>query len=105
MILRPPRSTPTDTLFPYTTLFLSYEQTGFTRKDIGFWCSGSSDYLAGRSFSFVSAVDAIGALPPVNESHVEMDAAWALYEAWLKIQTGEIDTEIGRASCRERGCQ
>ncbi|UUZ59260.1 hypothetical protein [Nocardioides sp. B-3] len=52
-----------------------YEQTGFTRRDIGFWCSGSSDYLAGRSFSFVSAVDAIGALPPVNESHVEMDAA------------------------------
>ena len=71
-----------------------YEQTGFTRKDIGFWCSGSSDYLAGRSFSFVSAVDAIGALPPVNESHVEMDAAWALYEAWLKIQTGEVDTAL-----------
>ncbi|GAA2151093.1 thiolase domain-containing protein [Nocardioides koreensis] len=71
-----------------------YEQTGFTRKDIDFWCSGSSDYLAGRSFSFVSAVDAIGALPPVNESHVEMDAAWALYEAWLKIRTGEVDTAL-----------
>ncbi len=71
-----------------------YEQTGLTRRDIGFWCSGSSDYLAGRSFSFVSAVDAIGALPPVNESHVEMDAAWALYEAWLKIQTGEVDTAL-----------
>jgi len=71
-----------------------YEQTGFTRREIGFWCSGSSDYLAGRSFSFVSAVDAIGALPPVNESHVEMDAAWALYEAWLKIQTGEVDTAL-----------
>jgi acetyl-CoA acetyltransferase len=71
-----------------------FEQTGFTRKDIGFWCSGSSDYLAGRSFSFVSAVDAIGALPPVNESHVEMDAAWALYEAWLKIRTGEVDTAL-----------
>ena len=71
-----------------------YEQTGFTRKDIGFWCSGSSDYLAGRSFSFVSAVDAIGVIPPVNESHVEMDAAWALYEAWIKIQTGEVDTAI-----------
>ena len=51
-----------------------YEQTGWTRHDIGFWCSGSSDYLAGRSFSFVSAVDAIGVIPPVNESHVEMDA-------------------------------
>ena len=71
-----------------------YEQAGLTREDIGFWCSGSSDYLAGRSFSFVSAVDAIGALPPVNESHVEMDAAWALYEAWLKIQTGEVDTAL-----------
>src|SRR6476659_4778068 len=71
-----------------------YEQTGWTKKDVGFWCSGSSDYLAGRSFSFVSAVDAIGVLPPVNESHVEMDAAWALYEAWLKIQTGEVDTAL-----------
>lgn len=71
-----------------------YEQTGWTKSDIGFWCSGSSDYLAGRSFSFVSAVDAIGTLPPVNESHVEMDAAWALYEAWVKIQTGEVDTAL-----------
>jgi acetyl-CoA acetyltransferase len=71
-----------------------FEQTGWTKSDIDFWCSGSSDYLAGRSFSFVSAVDAIGALPPVNESHVEMDAAWALYEAWVKIQIGEIDTAL-----------
>jgi acetyl-CoA acetyltransferase len=71
-----------------------YEQTGWTRHDIGFWCSGSSDYLAGRSFSFVQAVDAIGVIPPVNESHVEMDAAWALYEAWVKIQTGEVDTAL-----------
>jgi acetyl-CoA acetyltransferase len=71
-----------------------FDQTGWTKGDIGFWCSGSSDYLAGRSFSFVSAVDAIGALPPVMESHVEMDAAWALYEAWVKIQTGEVDTAL-----------
>ena len=71
-----------------------WEQTGWSKDDIGFWCSGSSDYLAGRSFSFVSAVDAIGTLPPVNESHVEMDAAWALYEAWVKIQTGEVDAAL-----------
>ncbi len=79
-----------------------FEQTGWTKDDIDFWCSGSSDYLAGRSFSFVSAVDAIGALPPVMESHVEMDAAWALYEAWVKIQTGEVDSALvygfGKAS-------
>ncbi len=55
---------------------------------------GSSDYLAGRAFSFVSAVDAIGAFPPVMESHVEMDGAWALYEAWLKILTGEAEIAL-----------
>lgn len=71
-----------------------FEATGLSKNDIGFWCSGSSDYLAGRAFSFVSAVDAIGAFPPVMESHVEMDGAWALYEAWLKILTGEAETAL-----------
>lgn len=71
-----------------------FEETGWTKSDVDFWCSGSSDYLAGRAFSFVSAVDAIGALPPVMESHVEMDAAWALYEAWVKIQTGLVDSAL-----------
>ena len=68
--------------------------TGLAKEDIGFWCSGSSDYLAGRAFSFVQAVDAIGAFPPVMESHVEMDGAWALYEAWLKVLTGEADVAL-----------
>src|SRR5262249_2288991 len=58
----------------------------------GFTCSGSCDYLAGAPFSFVSALDAVGAWPPISESHVEMDAAWALYEAWVKLRHGEIDT-------------
>jgi len=79
-----------------------WEQTGLSKSDIGFWCSGSSDYLAGRSFSFVTAIDALGAVPPISESHVEMDAAWALYEGWLKIQTGEADSSLvygfGKAS-------
>ena len=68
--------------------------TGLAKDDIGFWCSGSSDYMAGRAFSFVQAVDAIGAFPPIMESHVEMDGAWALYEAWLKILTGEADVAL-----------
>jgi acetyl-CoA acetyltransferase len=79
--------------------------TGLAKDDIGFWCSGSSDYLAGRAFSFVQAVDAIGAFPPVMESHVEMDAAWALYEAWLKLLTGEAETALvygfGKSSAGE----
>lgn len=71
-----------------------YAQTGLAKDDIGFFCSGSSDYISGRAFSFVMAIDALGAWPPVNESHVEMDGAWALYEAWVKIQTGEVDTAL-----------
>ncbi|OBJ54662.1 thiolase domain-containing protein [Mycobacterium asiaticum] len=71
-----------------------YQELGITKADIGFWCSGSSDYLAGRAFSFISAIDSIGAVPPINESHVEMDAAWALYEAYIKILTGEVDTAL-----------
>ncbi|MEE6175250.1 thiolase domain-containing protein [Mycobacterium sp. 050134] len=71
-----------------------YSDLGISKADIGFWCSGSSDYLAGRAFSFISAIDSIGAVPPINESHVEMDAAWALYEAYIKILTGEVDTAL-----------
>ncbi len=71
-----------------------YQDLGITKSDIGFWCSGSSDFLAGRAFSFLSAVDSIGAVPPINESHVEMDGAWALYEAYIKILTGEVDTAL-----------
>lgn len=71
-----------------------YSELGLEQTDIGFWCSGSSDYLAGRAFSFISAIDSIGAVPPINESHVEMDAAWALYEAYIKILTGEVETAL-----------
>jgi acetyl-CoA acetyltransferase len=82
-----------------------YAGTGLSKGDIDFWCSGSSDYLAGRAFSFVSAVDAIGAFPPIVESHVEMDAAWALYEAWVKILAGEARTALvygfGKSSAGE----
>ena len=71
-----------------------YAELGIKQTDIGFWCSGSSDYLAGRAFSFISAIDSIGAVPPINESHVEMDAAWALYEAYIKMLTGQVDTAL-----------
>lgn len=76
------------------TMKEALDNVSMSKKDIGFWCSGSSDYLAGRAFSFIAAVDAIGAFPPIHESHVEADAAWALYEAWVKIRTGEVDTAL-----------
>jgi acetyl-CoA acetyltransferase len=63
-------------------------------KKVDFICSGSSDYLAGQSFAFVSGLDSVGAWPPISESHVEADGAWALYEAWVKIQMGYADTAL-----------
>ena len=77
-------------------------RSGMKRRDIDFTISGSCDYLAGGPFTFVMGLDGVGAWPPVKESHVEMDAAWALYEAWVAIQTGDVDSAIiygfGKAS-------
>jgi acetyl-CoA acetyltransferase len=70
------------------------KQSGLARTDIDFTCSGSSDFLQGQPFAFVMALDGVGAWPPIKESHVEMDGAWALYEAWVKIQTGEVESAI-----------
>jgi len=69
-------------------------KAGLKKDDIDFVCSGSSDYLAGQAFSFVVTLDAYGPWPPITESHVDMDGAWALYEAWVKMQTGKIDTAL-----------
>lgn len=67
-------------------------KVGLTRRDIQFFCSGSCDYIQGVPFSFVAAVDALGAFPPIEESHVEMDGAFALYEAYVRLQHGDIET-------------
>jgi acetyl-CoA acetyltransferase len=79
-------------LMPVTAAAI--EQAGMTKSDIGFTCSGSTDYLAGTAFSFVSTLDGVGPWPPIQESHVEMDGAWALYEAWVKLQLGDVDTAL-----------
>jgi acetyl-CoA acetyltransferase len=76
------------------TLHAAISESGISNHDIGFVCSGSLDYLQGGPFAFVSGLDAVGAWPPKRESHVEMDAAWALYEAWVAIQTGEVDSAL-----------
>ena len=71
-----------------------YEQAGLQRSEIDFVVSGSADYLAGQSFAFIQGLDGVGAWPPISESHVEMDGAWALYEAWMMLQIGHADTAL-----------
>ena len=70
------------------------ERTGLDRSELQFTIAGSCDYLSGMPFAFVSNIDGVGAWPPVYESHVEMDGAWALNEAWLRLQLGDIDVAL-----------
>src|SRR3546814_4079239 len=46
MIRRPPRSTRTDTLFPYTTLFRAVRDAVVQSEDRRFWSHGGVDWLA-----------------------------------------------------------
>ena len=67
---------------------------GIARDRIGFTVSGSCDMLVGRPFSWLMAMDGVGVSKPIEESHVEMDGAWALYEAWVRLQHGDIDAAL-----------
>ncbi|MFC5722975.1 lipid-transfer protein [Streptomyces gamaensis] len=87
-----PEVSETELLLP--VLREALDQAGLRPGEADFTCSGSSDYLAGRPFSFTLALDGVGAWPPIAESHVEADGAWALYEAWVKILTGAADTAL-----------
>jgi acetyl-CoA acetyltransferase len=74
------------------------DMAGIGRRDIGFTCAGSCDYLTGGPFAFVSNLEAAGAWPPISESHVEADGAWAMYEAWMRLQEGDIDLALAFGS-------
>ena len=86
----------TQLLYPIITEAI--EGAGVKRDEIQFTCSGSADYLAGAPFAFVSNLEATGAWPPISESHVEMDGAWALYEAWVRLQHGDVDVALAFSS-------
>jgi acetyl-CoA acetyltransferase len=81
------------------------EEIEIDRHEIDFTIAGSCDYLLGLPFSFIANVDGYGAWPPVYESHVEMDGAWALFEAFVRLQMGDIDSALvvgsGKSSAGE----
>jgi acetyl-CoA acetyltransferase len=80
------------------TVTAAIEMAGIGRREIGFTCAGSCDYLTGGPFAFVSNLEAAGAWPPISESHVEADGAWAMYEAWMRLQEGDIDVALAFGS-------
>src|SRR3546814_19492611 len=99
MIRRPPRSTRTDTLFPYTTLFRSVQRPVARRGDeFDVPRLADADNLGDfGSPQRTRPATAIGASHPVAVA-VQMDRVIP------HRQIAKPD-EIGRASCRERVCQ
>ena len=88
----------TEVQFLFPVIADAIAMAGIDRRDIGFTCAGSCDYLSGQTFAFVSNLEAVGAWPPISESHVEMDGAWAMYEAWVRLQHGDIDLALAFGS-------
>src|SRR3546814_16576304 len=98
MIRRPPRSTRTDTLFPYTTLFRSGggDRIAITKADV----SNESDVARyaeatvgalGRIDVFFNNAGIEGKVAPLEEQDISM------FDKVIAINV----REIGRASCRE----
>ena len=78
----------------YAQVRAALAQCGVEREAIDYQAAGSADYLDGRPFGFVAALDVMGSWPPKPDLHFEMDASFAAYYAWLRIQTGDSDTAI-----------
>src|SRR3546814_20471754 len=107
MIRRPPRSTRTDTLFPYTTLFRSsFSQQGLPVAIE--WAFARVEERGAMRALWTKLRDRAGddrdaCLPIGMGAAVENTGAM---RGAIGAPEGESDMrEIGRASCRERVCQ
>src|SRR3546814_14471877 len=120
MIRQPPRSTRTDTLFPYTTLFRSLASLVLASSLAG--CAASARMISGLPPVPVSAsgeTQPVGTnradaaddpaiwVDPANPNHALIVATDKKAGLHVYDLTGKdiAFTEIGRASGRERVCQ
>src|SRR3546814_20424811 len=112
MIRRPPRSTRTDTLFPYTTLFRSElcvqvggtltGEHGVGMEKINQMCVQFSRDELDAFLAVKRAFDPPGLL---NPEKVIPTLARCAESGKMHVHAGAMSfPEIGRASCRERVC-
>src|SRR3546814_17302887 len=105
MIRRPPRSTRTDTLFPYTTLFRSVISAGYT---IYGWRQVPVDVsvIGQKAQATRPEIEQIMIAGPMPDEQSAAEFEKNLYLIRRRIEKRAIAAqEIGRASCRERVCQ
>src|SRR5215475_12456637 len=82
----------TEMLYPVVREALA--SCGVERDAIDYQAAGSSDYIDGRPFGFVAALDVTGSWPARQDLHLEMDAAFAAYYAWIRMQACYCDSAI-----------
>src|SRR3546814_20160374 len=105
MIRRPPRSTRTDTLFPYTTLFRSSAVERVARRAF----HHAVEQVLARDLSplFSTHQDRIGAqvrrLSLIINGRT-LAASHMRAVRHLADPDIDVDLQIGKASCRERVC-
>ncbi len=82
----------TEMLYPVVRQALA--ECGVERDAIDYQIAGSTDYMDGRPFGFVAALDVIGSWPPRQDLHLEMDGAFCAYYAWVRMQAGDCDSAL-----------
>src|SRR3546814_18592444 len=110
MIRLPPRSTRTDTLFPYTTLFRSF--AGEAREltsELGRVAEGKAFLLQGgdcaESFAEFHPNNIRDTFRVLLQMAVVLTFASKMPVVKLGRMAGQFAKQIGRAACRERVCQ
>src|SRR3546814_11866217 len=116
MIRRPPRSTRTDTLFPYTTLILSIAENE-KRKIKAQMFAGTTQRVQQLGSDAASAVGLICAALQeikIEKGAADIEQSWNVGARWPPINerinavqdaANELIGKNGRASCRERVCK
>src|SRR3546814_20928972 len=99
MILLPPRSTRTDTLFPSPTLFRSHHNAEYrisSEAGVQIYASPGSNL---DRFARIAR--------PVENITIETVGIWKDHGATCRgaVLRTKVDNEIERASCRERVCK
>src|SRR3546814_14420795 len=97
MIRRPPRSTRTDTLFPYTTLFRSTD--GPRGQAMVDWLAADGD---GRQRVFEAYIAVFMTKTLARRAKLLPKKLAEKDPALAAAMAAEADRQIGRAACRER---
>src|SRR5207302_1189955 len=78
----------------YPEVRSALDQCDVERAAIDYQVAGSADYIDGRPFGFVTALDVMGSWPAKQDLHLEMDAAFCAYYAWVRMQAGDCDSAL-----------